>query len=152
MALVDGTHHLATLTADMDRLIGFYGRVFDAPVLLDLEEEGLRHAFIQLGPSTYLHPFQIPGLDVPQGALPMFERGRLDHIGLNASSEEAFRELRRRVMAEGAGDGTVTDIGAILSFSFTDPDGAGHEVIWTKPGVPFDHSLPRLEWTTVAID
>ena len=152
MPLVDGIHHLSTLTADMDRLIDFYRRVFDASVLLDVGEEGLRHAFIQLGPSTFLHPFQIPGVEVPQGEIPMFERGRLDHIGLNASSEEAFHELRRRIVAEGAGDGTVTDIGVVLSVSFADPDGAGHEIIWTKPGVPLAHSLPRAEWTTVAID
>jgi catechol 2,3-dioxygenase-like lactoylglutathione lyase family enzyme len=150
VALLDGIHHLAVLTADMDRLIGFYRRVFDAEVLLDVEEEGLRHSFIQLGPSTFLHPFQIPGSEVPQGDIPMFERGRLDHIGLNASSEESFRELCRRIVAEGAGDGIVTDIGVVLSVSFTDRDGAGHEVIWTKPGVPYDSSLPRAEWTTVA--
>jgi hypothetical protein len=28
MALTAGAHHLATLTADMDRLIAFYQRVF----------------------------------------------------------------------------------------------------------------------------
>lgn len=152
MTLLDGIHHLSTLTADMDRLIAFYRRVFDAPVLLDVEEEGLRHAFIQLGPSTFLHPFQIPAVAVPQGPLPMFERGRLDHVGLNASSEEAFREVRRRIVAEGAGDGVVTDIGNVLSVSYTDPDGAGHEVMWTRPGVPFEHSRPRAEWTTLEMD
>ncbi len=65
MALIDGIHHLTTLTADLDRLIGFYARVFGAGVTLDLEEEGLRHAFIELGPATVLHPFQVPGLEVP---------------------------------------------------------------------------------------
>ncbi len=152
MALLDGIHHLATLTADMDRLIGFYRRIFDARVVLDVEEEGLRHAFIELGPKTLLHPFQIPGVNVAQGDVPMFGRGRLDHFGLNASSEEAFRELHRRVIAESTGDGVVTDIGVVLSFSFTDPDGAGHEVIWAKPGVAYDRSRPRAEWTTVAMD
>ena len=152
MTLLDGIHHLSTLTVDMDRLIAFYRRVFDAPVLLDVEEEGLRHAFIQLGPSTFLHPFQIPWVDVPQGEIPMFERGRMDHIGLNATSEEAFYELRRRIVAEGAGDGTVTDIGNVLSVSFADPDGAGHEVMWTRPGVSFEQSRPRAEWTTLEMD
>jgi catechol 2,3-dioxygenase-like lactoylglutathione lyase family enzyme len=94
MALLNGIHHIATLTADMDRLIAFYAEVFDARVLLDMEEEGLRHAFIELGPTTVLHPFQIPGIEVPQGPVPIFTRGRLDHVALNASSEDAFRELR----------------------------------------------------------
>jgi len=149
MSMLNGIHHLSTLTADMDRLITFYDRVFDAPVLLDMEEEGLRHTIIELGPNTVLHPFQIPGTEVPQGPLPMFDRGRLDHFALNASSEEAFLELRRRVIAAGAGDGTVTDMGSLLSLTFTDPDGANHEVIWAKPGVPFDQTRTRATWTTV---
>ena len=54
----------------------------------------------------------------------MFQRGRLDHFALNAASFEAFRELQRRVVAEGAGDGVVTDMGSLLNAGFTDPDGA----------------------------
>ena len=152
MTLLNGIHHIATLTADMDRLIAFYARVFDAQVRLDMEEEGLRHAFIELGPTTVLHPFEIPGIEVPQGPVAMFTRGRLDHFALNAASEEAFRDLRRRVMAAGAGDGIVTDVGPILSLSYTDPDGAEHEVTWTKPGLGFDASQTRANWTTVAMD
>jgi catechol 2,3-dioxygenase-like lactoylglutathione lyase family enzyme len=147
MQSLAGIHHLSTLTADMDRLIGFYERVFDARVTLDMEEDGLRHTFIELGSGTVLHPFQIPGIEVPQAEIPMFQRGRLDHFGLNAASEEAFHELRRRVIAEGAGDGLVTDMGPLLSFSFTDPDGVGLEVMWVKPGVPVETTLPRAEWT-----
>lgn len=152
MALLDGIHHLTTLTADLDRLIAFYQRVFDARVTLDLEEDGLRHAFIELGPTTVLHPFQIPGVDVPQGAIPMFDRGRLDHVALNAASEEAFRELRRRVVAEGASDGEVIDMGSLLNLGFTDPDGASHEIVWLKPGVPVDQGIRRADWATVDLE
>lgn len=148
--LLEDIHHLAFVTADMDRLIGFYRRVFDAEVLADMEEEGLRHAFIEVGPHTLLHPFQIPGIE-PPAPLPMFERGRLDHFGLNAASEEAFRELRRRILAEGAGDGVVTNLGAVLSFSFEDPDGGAHEVVLVRPDVPLEDSL-RRDWTTVEMD
>jgi catechol 2,3-dioxygenase-like lactoylglutathione lyase family enzyme len=147
--MLEGVHHITTLTADLDRLIGFYERVFDARLTLDLEEEGLRHAFIELGPNTVLHPFQVPGAEVPQGQIAMFTRGRLDHFGLNAATETAFRELRRRVVLEGAGDGLVSDMGPFLSFSFTDPDGAGHEVIWTKPGAAPETTRRRADWTTV---
>jgi catechol 2,3-dioxygenase-like lactoylglutathione lyase family enzyme len=47
---LDGIHHVAFLTSDMDRLISFYERIFEARVTLDLEEEGLRHVFIEVGP------------------------------------------------------------------------------------------------------
>lgn len=146
--LLDDVHHLTFVTADMDRLIGFYERVFGARVTVDLEEEGLRHAFIEVGPHTVLHPFQVPGIE-PPGPQPMFQRGRLDHFALNAASEEAFRELRRRVIAEGASDSVVTDMGSMLLFSFLDPDGGRHEVVWRKPGVPVETGLRRAEWRTV---
>ncbi|HSJ62417.1 MAG TPA: VOC family protein [Gemmatimonadaceae bacterium] len=151
MRLLNDIHHLTFITGDMDRLIAFYQRVFEARVTIDLEEEGLRHAFIEVGPHTVLHPFQVPGID-PPGAQAMFQRGRLDHFALNAASEEAFRELHRRLVAEGAGDGTVTDMGSLLNFGFTDPDGGRHEVIWVKPGVPVSAGLRRAEWTTVELD
>jgi catechol 2,3-dioxygenase-like lactoylglutathione lyase family enzyme len=150
LSLLNDIHHLTFVTSDLDRLIGFYERVFGARVTVDLEEEGLRHAFIEVGPHTVLHPFQVPGVE-PPGPQPMFRRGRLDHFALNAASEEAFGELRRRVVAEGAGDGVVTDMGSLLNFGFTDPDGGQHEVVWAKPGVPVEVGLRRAEWRTVEL-
>jgi catechol 2,3-dioxygenase-like lactoylglutathione lyase family enzyme len=151
MTLLNNIHHLTFITADMDRLIAFYERVFEARVILDLEEDGLRHTFIEVGPHNILHPFQIPGVD-PPGEQPMFQRGRLDHFALNAASEEAFRELRRRLVAEGASDGVVTDMGSLLIFTFADPDKGSHEVVWKKPGVPVEAGIRRADWTTAEID
>jgi catechol 2,3-dioxygenase-like lactoylglutathione lyase family enzyme len=142
----------------MDRLISFYERVFDARVTFDRTEEGpqrLRHAFIEVGPHTVLHPFQVEGVD-PPGRQAMFARGRLDHFALNAASEEAFREIRRRLIAEGAHateDGLVTDMGSMWSFSFYDPDGGWSEVMWVKPGAPDNsgHTSPD-EWQMIDPD
>jgi catechol 2,3-dioxygenase-like lactoylglutathione lyase family enzyme len=148
--LLDDINHLTFITADMDRLISFYERVFGARTTVDLEEEGVRHAFIEVGPHTVLHPFQVPGIE-PPGQQPIFERGRLDHFALNAASEEAFRELHRRIAAEGALDSVVTDMGSMLLFSFLDPDEGRHEVVWRKPGVPAEAGLRRVEWKTVEL-
>jgi catechol 2,3-dioxygenase-like lactoylglutathione lyase family enzyme len=144
--LLEDIHHLTFVTGDMNRLIEFYEVLFDARVTLDLEEEGLRHAFIEIGPHTVLHPFQVPGVE-PPGAQPMFARGRLDHFGVHAASEDAFFELRRRVVEQGAGDGFVRDMGSLLNMGFTDPDGGEHEIIWVKPGVPVEQGFRRAEWT-----
>jgi catechol 2,3-dioxygenase-like lactoylglutathione lyase family enzyme len=144
-------HHLTFVTADMDRLIGFYERIFDAEVTLDIEEEGLRHAFIEVGPHTVLHPFQIPDVD-PPGPQPMFARGRLDHFALLARSEEAFRELRRRIEAEGAADGDVRDMRSHWIMGYFDPDGAAHEVMLERPGAADAEMLERAHWTTVTLD
>jgi catechol 2,3-dioxygenase-like lactoylglutathione lyase family enzyme len=146
--LIDDLHHLTFLPGDMDRLIAFYERVFEAKVTLDLVEEGLRHAFIEVGAHTVLHPFQIPGRE-PPGKQEMFSRGRLDHFALRASSEDAFRVLRRRLMTDGASDGVVTDMGSLLILTFTDPDMGRHEVVWAKPGVPVERGIRVADWKKV---
>ena len=151
MQFLNDFHHLAFVTADMDRLLDFYKRIFEAQVVLDLEEEGLRHAFIKVGPHTMLHPFQIPGIN-PPGKQELFQGGRLDHFALNAVSEEAFRELRKRVIEAGASDGVVTDIGPIWTFGYTDPDEMVCEVVWTKPNPPAGVTGRVSEWRTVDMD
>jgi catechol 2,3-dioxygenase-like lactoylglutathione lyase family enzyme len=155
VALVDDLQHMTFLTADMDRLIAFYERIFDARVTLDREDDGRRHAFIEIGPHTMLHPFEVPGAQVP-GRQPIFERGRLDHFALNAASEEAFREIRRRLIAEGAHateGGLVTDMGSMLSISFHDPDDGWHEVIWVKPeAAPGEGPASPGEWKMIELD
>jgi catechol 2,3-dioxygenase-like lactoylglutathione lyase family enzyme len=151
--LVNDLHHMTFLTADLDRLISFYERVFEARTT-DRDDGGRRHAFIEIGPHTVLHPFEVPASLVP-GRQPIFERGRLDHFALSAASEEAFREIRRRLIAEGAHateDGLVTDIGAMWSLSFHDPDGGWHEVMWVKPGTSLAEDMKRPEeWEMVDI-
>jgi hypothetical protein len=77
----------------MDRLLGFYEGIFDARVTFDRVEEvppRRRHAFIEIGPDTVLHPFEVEGVQPPERE-PTFGRGRLDHFALNAASEETFR-------------------------------------------------------------
>jgi catechol 2,3-dioxygenase-like lactoylglutathione lyase family enzyme len=158
VALVNGLHHMTFLTGDMDRLISFYRRIFDARVTFDRVEEDppwRRHTFIEVGTNTVLHPFQVQGVEPPDRQ-PIFARGRLDHFALNASSEEAFREIRQRLIAEGANateNGLVTDMGSMWSFSFHDPDGGWHEVMWVKPGVELQEGLlPPGAWNMIDLD
>ena len=151
MQLLDGAHHITFLTDDMDRLLAFYVRVFDAEVTLDMTEEGVRHVFLRVGPKTVLHPFELLEGPAPPPPAPMFSRGRLDHFALLAPSEEAFRELRRRIEAEGAADGDVRDMKTMWIMGFHDPDGFYVEVIWRKPGVPAGGALERAKWRTVEL-
>jgi catechol 2,3-dioxygenase-like lactoylglutathione lyase family enzyme len=150
--LVEGIHHLTFLTEDMDRLAAFYERVFAASKTLDMTEEGVRHAFLEIGPTAVLHPFQIlDGPPLPEAPGTMFDRGRIDHFALLAPSEEAFRELRRRIESEGVADGEVRDMQTAWIMGFHDPDGVYVEVIWRKPGLPDAETLPRAAWSTVQL-
>ena len=64
-----------------------------------------------------------------RAALPdAFARGHLDHVALTARSPAAFEQLRRRLIARGASDGAVMDLGAFHSVGFEDPDGMRGEL------------------------
>ena len=76
----------------------------------------------------------------------MFRRGRLDHFALNATGEDAFQELRGRIVATGAGDGEIVDLGPGRSIGFRDPDGNELEVVLMKPGARWDAALPPSAW------
>lgn len=134
MSLLAGINHVATLTADLDRLKAFYVAVFDAETVMELREGPLRHAFIRVGPSTVLHPFEIDGNTQAGSGQPLFGRGRIDHVALQAASSDAFYELCDRLVAGGSSEGVISDFGVHLSFSFTDPDGMDLEVCWAPPG------------------
>lgn len=132
--LLDGVNHVAVLTRDTDRLSRFYQDVFDAPAARTIEQQpGFRLSLIDIGDGRELNVFEIDGNDEARRQTPMFGRGRLDHIGLQAASLDAFEEIRRRLIALGAADGFVTDFGQVLSLFFVDPDGLEGEVLVANP-------------------
>jgi hypothetical protein len=93
----------------------------------------MRLSFVDIGPNTELNVFQVDGNDEAARQTPMFGRGRLDHLALQAASLEAFEVIRHRLMAIGASDGFVTDFGPVLSLFFRDPDGLEAEVCVGNP-------------------
>jgi len=96
--LVAGINHVATLTSDLDRLERFYAEVFGAGVVRRWDGKQ-RHSMIRLGSCAVLHAFEREGeAGLPETG-PMFSRGRLDHLGINAASREAFEQLRERLVA-----------------------------------------------------
>ncbi len=145
--LLSGINHVAVLTNDTDRLHAFYREVFDAEVFADQtigdgERDG-RLSFVTVGPHTQLNVFQLPGNTEAEHQTPMFGRGRIDHMGLQAASQEAFDEIRERLIARGSTDGFVTDFGVAISLFFIDPDGLEGEVLLDRPGAgPADLKPP----------
>ncbi len=136
--LLDGVNHVAVLTRDTERLSRFYADVFDAPPARAIEQQpGFKLSLIDIGDGRELNVFEIDGNAEADHQTPMFGRGRLDHVGLQASSFDAFEEIRRRLMDRGAADDFVTDFGPVLSLFFVDPDGLEGEVLVANPdGVP----------------
>ena len=134
--LLNGFNHVALLTNDTDRLASFYREVFDAEVDGQKQEnQHVRLTFIRVGQGAELNVFEVDRNTEAERQTPMFGRGRIDHLGLQAASLEAFEEIRNRLMARGAADAFVTDFGPILSVFFRDPDGLEGEVCVADPNV-----------------
>ncbi len=132
--LLDGVNHVAILTNDTERLVKFYQEVFDATVAAEMPAgEGRRLTFIDISPSADLNVFEVQDNTEAQRQTPMFGRGRIDHLGLQAASLDAFNTIRDRLIERGATDGFVTDFGRILSLFFRDPDGLEGEVCVPNP-------------------
>ena len=148
-----GINHVATVSSDLDGLVAFYERVFGADCLYDEEIPFMpargaggsaRHVFISLGGPTFLHAWQVQGVDPAAFDGDIFSRGRVDHFALAVETYADFERLRRTLIEEGSTDGEVNDFGLMLSFSFTDPDGLWAELSWWKDGPSlsrFDASL-----------
>ena len=133
--LLNGLNHVAIVTNDSERLHEFYREVFDAGIReVDTgAHPGMRMSMIDVGPFSELNVFEIEGNSEADRQTPMFGRGRIDHMALQAGSIEAFDTIRDRLIARGAADEFVTDFGPILSVFFTDPDGLECEVCVVNP-------------------
>jgi catechol 2,3-dioxygenase-like lactoylglutathione lyase family enzyme len=150
--LLNGINHVAVLTEDTARFTEFYGSVFGATHRLIEEQEGFTLTIVWVGPTSELNVFEIDGNSEHERQVPMFGRGRLDHLALEAASIEAFDEIRDRMLEREATDGFVTDFGPVLSLFFRDPDGLEAEVcvqnpdarpgVYNPPGTPAERYHP----------
>ena len=141
--LLSGINHVAVLTGDTERFLEFYGGVFDATHEVLQERDGFRLTLVWVGPTAELNVFELQGNTEHERQVPMFGRGRLDHLALEAASISAFDDIRQRLLAREATDGFVTDFGHILSLFFRDPDGLESEVCVANPDAqPGVHNPP----------
>src|SRR5437660_11069135 len=98
--LLEGVNHVAILTNDSDRPHRFHREIFDASVSRDMTERpGVRLSFVDIGTHAELNVFEVEGNSEAERQTPMFGRGRIDHLGLQAASMEAFDTIRGRLIA-----------------------------------------------------
>jgi catechol 2,3-dioxygenase-like lactoylglutathione lyase family enzyme len=131
--MTSGFNHVATLTADLDRYLAFYGEIFGAEVLTITEarDDHPRMAVVNMGGASALNVFEVPADAILGDRTKMGGRGPIDHYALAVDSEQRLLEIRDRLVAVGASPGEVTQFGpALLSVFFRDPDGAELEVAY----------------------
>jgi catechol 2,3-dioxygenase-like lactoylglutathione lyase family enzyme len=124
-----GFDHVATVTADLDRIVAFYQDVFEARVTFEMA-------------ASEVHPRMVI-LDLGAGALNVTEqpedtivgdrtrpgaRGPIDHYGIAVATRQNLDDMRRRLTGRGIDVGNVQRLGDTWSLFFRDPDGMELEV------------------------
>ena len=134
--LVVGFDHVSTVSRDVDRLTDFYRRVFGIeplPGFPMVGPGGRKLVLIPLASGTTLQATEVDLAEAPELLAPpaaaFYGTARFDHASFLAADEEAFDELRTRLVAEAATTGDVATFGSQRYFAFRDPDGYLAEVV-----------------------
>jgi catechol 2,3-dioxygenase-like lactoylglutathione lyase family enzyme len=130
MPVTQGFNHIATMTADLDRLIKFYADAFGGEVTFEITktDDHPRMANIELGGGAGLNVFEVPNESIIGERRTMGGRGPIDHFGIAVDSRATLAGLRERMVAAGAEIGEIQRLGNIWSLFFRDPDGMELEV------------------------
>ena len=125
MPVTQGFNHIATMTADLDRLIKFYADAFGGEVTFEITktDDHPRMANIELGGGAGLNVFEVPNESIIGERRTMGGRGPIDHFGIAVDSRATLEGLRERMVAAGAEIGEIQRLGNIWSLFFRDPDG-----------------------------
>jgi len=119
-----GIHHVALVSSDVERTIGFYQGILEFPLTEIFENrdyKGSNHFFFDVGNGNLLAFFDFPGLDVGPYAEVL---GGLHHIALSVTRQQ-WVYLRAKLDA--AGIPYQEESGT--SVYFRDPDGVRLELL-----------------------
>ncbi|MCX4616564.1 MULTISPECIES: VOC family protein [Streptomyces] len=131
-----GVHHVALLSADVERTVRFYQGILEFPlteVIENRDYKGSTHFFFDVGNGNLLAFFDFPGLDLGPYAEVL---GGLHHLAISVDPT-TWQRLRERLDA--AGVDYEEESGT--SLYFRDPDGARVELLAEPLGEMYGHSV-----------
>ena len=119
-----GVHHVALLSADVERTVRFYQDLLEFPLTEMFENRdyhGSTHFFFDIGNGNALAFFDMPGLDLGPYAEVL---GGLHHLAISVEPGR-WAHLKAKLDAEGIAYAHIDG----SSIYFRDPDGARLELI-----------------------
>ena len=130
MPVTSGFNHVATLTSDMDRTVGFYKMVFGAEVTFEMEArpDHPHMIILDLGGGAALNIFEVDSDTIIGDRRTQGARGAIDHYALAVDSHATLERVRERLIEAGADIGEIQRLGGEWSLFFRDPDGMELEV------------------------
>jgi catechol 2,3-dioxygenase-like lactoylglutathione lyase family enzyme len=131
MPITTGFNHIATLTSEMNRTVGFYETAFDAKVIFEIER-GEDHPWmkiVDIGGGAALNVFEVPAGEIIGERRRPGHRGAVDHFAFLVDSPATLEGVKERLVAAGAQEvGEIQRLGRELSLFFRDADGLELEV------------------------
>lgn len=130
MPITTGFNHVATLTSEMARLVGFYKQAFGAEVTFEMEArpDHPHMVVLDLGGGAALNVFEVDESDIIGERRRQGGRGAIDHFALAVDSLATLEGVRDRLVEAGAEIGEIQRLGGEWSLFFRDPDGMELEV------------------------
>jgi len=129
MSRTTGFNHVATVTADLDRITAFYQDIFDAQVTFEMAatEDHPRMVILDLGGAA-LNITEQPEDAIIGDRTKPGGRGPIDHYGIGVATRADLDLMRQRLADRGVDVGDVHRLGDTWSLFFRDPDGMELEV------------------------
>jgi catechol 2,3-dioxygenase-like lactoylglutathione lyase family enzyme len=131
MPITVGFNHVATLTSDMDRTVGFYEQVFDAKVVFTMEatDDHPYMKIVDVGGGAALNVFEADPATIVGERRKQGGRGAVDHFAFAVPDRATLEQVAERMRTAGAQEvGEIQQLGGELSLFFRDPDGMELEV------------------------
>ena len=131
MPITSGFNHVATLTTDMARTVGFYTDAFEAVKVFEMQktDDHPYMVILDLGGGAALNVFEVDAADMIGERRSQGHRGAIDHYALAVESKAVLETVRERLIAAGADEvGEIQQLGGEWSVFFRDPDGMELEV------------------------
>lgn len=130
MPISTGFNHIATVTADLNRVVAFYTEVFDAAVTLEISRSAdhPRMIILDLGGGSALNIAESDADSIVGDRRRAGRRGPIDHYGIAVDSRATLETVEDRLRTAGADLGEIHQLGDIWSLFFRDPDGMELEV------------------------
>jgi len=130
MPVTTGFNHVATVTADLDRLKQFYADAFEATVTFEMAkaDDHPRMAILDLGGGAALNAFEAEPDEIVGDRRKQGGRGPIDHFALAVESRDVLDGVRDRIVAAGGEVGDIQRLGSEWSLFFRDIDGMELEV------------------------
>lgn len=125
MANYKGIHHLAMITDDMEKTIGYWRDLLGMRMLAAMGDGRNKHYFFEISENSTIAFFEWPEAENPdmkEHGTPTDEPMCFDHVAIGVEDDQELERLRELLSGAGYWVSKITDHGFIHSIYTYDPN------------------------------